>query len=214
MVGANLSLCSTQWVHACSCLSSARYARSLARAGKASGGSGVQSPRRSDTSPDAAPSCLIPLRELSQVYGELSRDEEAVASAERALSIIKVRAARSRLRTLCGICRHFWASSARHTPVILQTTDSVSWWPCYQIFLSYAVMSLMTAECTCRSSNTLLSVKLPTISGSAAQGLSGVLSYEHIEPFYKRAAAAKDQAGDREGAHELRKRMLHHKQRR
>ncbi len=46
------------------------------------------------------------------------------------------------------------------------------------------------------------------------QGLSGVLSYEHMEPFYKRAAAARDQAGDRDGAHELRKKMLHHKQRR
>ncbi len=48
----------------------------------------------------------------------------------------------------------------------------------------------------------------------ATQGLSAVLSYEHIEPFYARAAAAKEQAGDREGAHELRKKMLHHKQRR
>ena len=46
------------------------------------------------------------------------------------------------------------------------------------------------------------------------QGLSGVLSYEHMEPFYKRAAAARDKAGDRDGAHELRKKMLHHKQRR
>jgi len=42
----------------------------------------------------------------------------------------------------------------------------------------------------------------------------GVLSYEHMEPFYKRAAAARDQAGDRDGAHELRKKMLYHKQRR
>ena len=46
------------------------------------------------------------------------------------------------------------------------------------------------------------------------QGLSGVLSYEHMEPFYKRAAAARDRAGDRDGAHELRKKMLRHKQRR
>ena len=49
---------------------------------------------------------------------------------------------------------------------------------------------------------------------TAAQGLSGVLSYEHMEPFYARAAAAKERAGDRDGAHDLRKKMLRHKQRR
>ena len=41
-----------------------------------------------------------------------------------------------------------------------------------------------------------------------------MLSYEHMEPFYKRAASAREQAGDREGAHGLHKKMLYHKQRR
>ena len=173
-----------------------------------------------------APACAChsPARHM-QVYGELGRNDEAVASAERALSIIKVLSQyasfcmagpfTSHIGVVCrchqGCSGNVLQAAHRHVAMLWNAAT-------HHMTLTVAWFGLsMGATCTNQS--------VPTGPRSSRlydevqrwrdpQGLSGVLSYEHMLPFYKRAAAARDQAGDRDGAHELRKKMLRHKQRR